>query len=189
MPFPTSCWALFPQDDPNSRYLAAAVPLIITAKFAAVGLGVLRDDLTVAMLARGGKISEILYGPLHYGVVFVVATLWLWDRPLAAVAPLANLCVGDAMAAIVGRHYGAHKWSRATNKSVEGSAAFVVCSAAAACAAVVVATGRLSRASAAAIWALAALGGLVEGLSPRDWDNLLVFGLCAPLSALYDWDR
>jgi len=40
------CWLLFP-DVPASRWLAALVPFAITAQFALVGLGIMKDEAAV----------------------------------------------------------------------------------------------------------------------------------------------
>jgi len=45
------CWLLF-DSSPNSRYLAALVPLAITFQFALVGLGVIKDEATVQLVIQ-----------------------------------------------------------------------------------------------------------------------------------------
>ena len=40
------CWLLF-TDTPSSRYIAALVPFAITAQFALVGLGIMKDEAAV----------------------------------------------------------------------------------------------------------------------------------------------
>mmetsp|Transcript_11330 Transcript_11330/g.45887 ORF Transcript_11330/g.45887 Transcript_11330/m.45887 type:complete len:235 (+) Transcript_11330:224-928(+) len=113
---------------PQGSYYAAVVPLGMTAKFGLVGAGILKDPGDVRVMSRTGQRTEILRGPLLYGLVFVGATLLAFQELAAAVA-LASLCVGDAVAEIVGRRYGAAKrwklpWS--PRKSVAGSLAFFV---------------------------------------------------------------
>jgi len=160
---------------------AALVPLAMTAKFAAVGLGLLSDPVDVKMMSRGGTREEILRGPLIYGVVFVVATLHSFKK-LEAAAALSALCFGDAAAETVGKRFGAtHRlpWSR--RKSYAGSAAFFVASTA----------GILLAALAFDTWGFLPLGhnpqrvllpaivasyvgALVESLPMPDVDNVLV---------------
>ncbi|KAA3648671.1 MAG: phosphatidate cytidylyltransferase [Chloroflexi bacterium] len=114
------CWLLF-TDAPNARYLAALVPLLITVQFALVGLGVLKDDAAVQAMSRTGNPREILRGPLFYGLVFVVVTVFYWkDSPIGIVA-LMLMCGGDGLADIVGRRWGTQKLPWAKDKSWIGS--------------------------------------------------------------------
>jgi hypothetical protein len=70
------CWTLFsPQS--AARYLAALVPLAITAQFVLVGAGVIRDPAAVQAMSRTGDRREILRGPLYYGIV-CRCTLVFW---------------------------------------------------------------------------------------------------------------
>ncbi|KAH6909043.1 dolichol kinase [Coprinopsis sp. MPI-PUGE-AT-0042] len=53
-------------------------------------------------------------------------TLWLEDPSrLSQVIGLLTLGIGDATASVVGRKIGLRRWSPSTNKTLEGSAAFV----------------------------------------------------------------
>jgi phytol kinase len=116
------CWLLFPAD-PAARFIAAIVPLGITAQFALVGAGVMKDPSAVAAMSRSGQREEILKGPLYYGIVFVVLTILFWkDSPVGIVA-LMLLCGGDGLADIIGSRYGMGclPWSR--KKSWGGSLA------------------------------------------------------------------
>ena len=96
------CWLLF-NNDPASRWLAALVPLGITAQFALVGLGVMKDDQAVAAMTRHGDRREILRGPLFYGIVFVVVTLLYWKTSPIGIIALMLLCGGDGLADVIGR--------------------------------------------------------------------------------------
>jgi len=71
------CWLLF-DSSPSSRYLAALVPIAITVQFALVGLGVIKDEAAVKAMTRTGDRRELLKGPLYYGIVFVVITVFYW---------------------------------------------------------------------------------------------------------------
>ncbi len=99
------CWLLF-SPALSARYLAATVPLLITIQFFLVGIGVLKDEAAVQAMSRTGDRREILRGPLIYGLMFVVLTIWFWkDSPVGMVA-LMLLCGGDGLADIVGRRWG-----------------------------------------------------------------------------------
>ncbi len=99
------CWLIFPNTT-NSRYIAAVVPFAITLQFFLVGIGVLRDESAVQAMSRTGNPREILRGPLYYGLVFVLITIFFWyDSPIGIVA-LMLMCGGDGLADILGRRYG-----------------------------------------------------------------------------------
>ena len=99
------CWLIFPNTT-NSRYIAALVPFAITLQFFLVGIGVLRDESAVQAMSRTGNPREILRGPLYYGLVFVLITIFFWyDSPIGIVA-LMLMCGGDGLADILGRRYG-----------------------------------------------------------------------------------
>ena len=125
--------------------------------------------------------------PNQYGIIFTIATALLW-RSFPAVVALANLCFGDAFAAMVGRAFGRHRWRRGSPKTVEGSAAFVgaaflACYAARACATPGHATALPPWETAVPVFALTgAVGAAVELLSPELWDNLAVFLATLPVT-------
>ena len=114
------CWLLYP-DLQISRWLAALVPFVITAQFALVGTGVLRDEAAVRAMSRTGDSREILRGPLFYGIIFIALTLLYWKDSFIGIPALMMLCGGDGIADIVGRRVNSPKlpWSR--EKSLAGS--------------------------------------------------------------------
>jgi len=98
-------WLLFPNDN-LSRYLAAMVPLIITTQFFLVGTGIIKDEAAVASMSRTGDRREILYGPLFYGIIFVIMTIVYWYKSPIGIIALMALCGGDGLADILGRRFG-----------------------------------------------------------------------------------
>lgn len=114
------CWLMYP-DVEISRWLAALVPLVITAQFSLVGTGIIKDEAAVKAMSRTGDRREILRGPLFYGIVFVAITLIYWKDSLIGIPALMMMCGGDGIADIVGRRIRSPKlpWSR--EKSVAGS--------------------------------------------------------------------
>lgn len=119
-------WAFFEADQARD---AAAVPLMMTVKFGATGLGWLRGKQAkaeVKAMSRSGKKEELLRGPLLYGLTFWAFT-WFHFKQLVAAVALMNLCVGDGLAELVGASFlGAKKLPWSPRKSWAGSAAFVV---------------------------------------------------------------
>lgn len=114
------CWLMFP-DVPISRWLAALVPLLVTAQFAAVGTGLIKDEAAVKAMSRTGDRREILRGPLFYGLVFVAVTLIYWKDSLIGIPALMIMCGGDGIADIVGRRVRSPKLAWSPEKSVAGS--------------------------------------------------------------------
>src|SRR4030067_1314270 len=99
------CWLLF-NDNPINRYLAALVPLTFTLQFFLIGIGVIKDDASVKAMSRSGDRREILRGPLYYGIIFVLITIFYWKNTPIGIAALMLICGGDGLADIIGRRYG-----------------------------------------------------------------------------------
>jgi phytol kinase len=114
------CWLLFPGEW-YDRYLAALVPGLITVQFALIGLGVIKDEASVKAMSRTGDPREILRGPLYYGIMFVLLTIFFWkDSPVGLVA-LMMMCGGDGIADLVGRRMRSPRLPWSGEKSVAGS--------------------------------------------------------------------
>jgi len=114
------CWLMYP-DLPISRWLAALVPLLITAQFALVGTGIIRDEAAVKAMSRTGDRREILRGPLFYGIVFVAVTLVYWKDSLVGIPALMMMCGGDGIADIIGRRVNSRKLPWSPDKTLAGS--------------------------------------------------------------------
>ena len=114
------CWLMYP-DGQISRWLAALVPLVITAQFALVGTGMIRDEAAVKAMSRTGDRREILRGPLFYGLMFVTITLLYWKDSLIGIPALMMMCGGDGIADIVGRRVNSPKLPWSPEKSLAGS--------------------------------------------------------------------
>ena len=114
------CWLMYP-DVPISRWLAAMVPLVITAQFALVGTGILKDEAAVKSMSRTGDRREILRGPLFYGLVLVAVTLIYWKDSLIGIPALMMMCGGDGIADIIGRRIRSPKLPWSPEKSLAGS--------------------------------------------------------------------
>jgi len=172
------CWNLF-SPQPAARYLAALVPLAITAQFALVGSGVMKDPAAVQAMSRTGDRREILRGPLYYGIVFVLCTLLFWRTSPVGILALMLMCGGDGLADLVGRRWGSKKLPFNSSKSWAGSAAFLLAGFAFAVVFVAlfnqwgVLDPKLSLP--AIVWktaVIAAAATVVEALPVRDIDNL-----------------
>ena len=114
---------LFFNDAPEARYLAALIPGAITAQFALVGLGVLRDPAAVKAMSRSGDRREILRGPLYYGLAHVLLTIVFWKTSPVGMVALMLLCGGDGLADVVGQRVRSACLPWSPNKSLAGSLA------------------------------------------------------------------
>ena len=184
------CWLLF-SAAPLARYLAALVPLAITAQFLLVGLGVVKDPAAVQAMTRHGNPREILRGPLVYGLVFVVCTVLFWRTSPVGVVALMLLCGGDGLADIVGRRLGRARLPINPDKSWAGSLAMFVGGLifAAAFVALFNALGllqpRLSLPSALlSVVPIALAATIVEALPLGDLDNLTISAAAVVLGLL-----
>ena len=81
-------------------------------------------DGIASTLSRTGDPREVLGGPLLYTWVLLAASLFFFRSAPAAVG-VAQMAVGDGLADIVGRRFGAKKWFFNADKSYAGSLAFV----------------------------------------------------------------
>jgi len=114
------CWLLFPEIQ-FSRLVAAIIPLLISIQFVLIGLGIVKDKASVDAMSRSGDPKEILYGPLFYGIVFVLLTIFFWKDSLVGIIALMILCGGDGIADIVGRRVNSRKLPWSNTKTVGGS--------------------------------------------------------------------
>ncbi len=119
------CWLLF-DDASAARWMAALVPFAITAQFALIGFGILKDEASVNAMSRTGDPKEILRGPLYYGIVFVLMTLIFWKDSPTGIVALMLMCGGDGIADLVGRKVKSAKLPWSKEKSVAGSLAVFV---------------------------------------------------------------
>lgn len=114
------CWLLFPENQ-FSRYLAAVIPFLISIQFFLIGIGVLKDEASVDAMSRTGDPKEILKGPLFYGLVFVILTVFFWRLSPIGIIALMILCGGDGFADIIGRRIPSFALRWSPGKSFAGS--------------------------------------------------------------------
>lgn len=172
------CWLLF-NNAWYARWLAALIPLAITAQFALVGLGLMKDEASVRGMSRSGDPKEILRGPLYYGIVFVILTILFWKDNPSGIVALMMLCGGDGLAEILGRKYGNSPLPWKRSKTWVGSFGFLAGGwiLAVAILAVFLAAGVFSSSLAGVllpVTLIALASAAVESVSPHDLDNITV---------------
>ncbi|MEM9217692.1 MAG: phosphatidate cytidylyltransferase [Cyanobacteria bacterium P01_F01_bin.150] len=116
------CWPFF-SEAVYARYLAAIVPLGLTLVFFLVGMGWLDNPDLVRSSTRNGDRTELLKGPLYYGIAFILCTILFWRTSPVGILALMMLCGGDGLADIVGRRWGKRKLPFSPDKSWVGSLA------------------------------------------------------------------
>ncbi|MBN1267502.1 MAG: phosphatidate cytidylyltransferase [Anaerolineales bacterium] len=115
------CWNFF-SSSPSARFIAALIPLAISAQFFMVGMGWMKDPAAVQAMSRTGDRREILRGPLYYGIMFILLTIGFWRTSPVGILALMILCGGDGFADIFGRKFGDSKLPFNHTKSWVGSA-------------------------------------------------------------------
>ncbi len=91
-----------------SPLIASIVPLIFALKFLTIGLGITKDEAFVNTMSRSGDPRELLKGTFYYTLVMIIVALLWWTHPLA-VTSFSILAFGDGFADIIGRNYGKRK--------------------------------------------------------------------------------
>lgn len=120
-------------------------------------------------------------GTVYFPIAFAIIIALCWARPAVMVAALMPMTWGDALAAIVGGHWGRTKLpGSARGKSWEGSLAMFAASFVS-MALALAAFGVAGDAAFTAALLVAALAAIVEALTPYGLDNLTVPLLSAAL--------
>jgi phytol kinase len=118
-------WLLYSSSD-HARYFSVMIPLILTAIFLATGIGWLNHPNLVKSSTRNGLPSELLRGPLYYGISFIFCTVVFWRESPSGILALMMLCGGDGLADVIGRRFGTHKLPLSPQKSWVGSLAMFI---------------------------------------------------------------
>ncbi len=115
-------------------------------------------------------------GTIYFPLAFAALVWLLWDEPHLLVASLMPMTWGDALAAVVGRRVGRHRYTVfGSTRSLEGSAVMFLAGWAATAAALLLLAPGASPIAALLTAAITAGGAaLVEAVSPWGLDNLTV---------------
>ncbi len=175
-----------------SPIIASIVPLIFALKFLTIGLGIAKDEAFVNTMSRSGDPRELLRGTFYYTLVMIFIPLLWWTHPIS-IAAFSILAFGDGFADIIGRNYGKVKIKvPAGKKTLEGSLGgmffmgflltFLMVALYGLMGAQIYYNGAIVYTytlSSAVQWLfplliLALVGMLVELVSPKDIDNILI---------------
>lgn len=154
-----------------SHYLNITVFAVWTLLLIQKGLFAADDDQAVKTMTRTGDKRELLKGTLYFVIVAMICGTVYYKQP-AGVLAMAILGWGDGLAPIIGTRFGRLKYRVLSDKSVEGSLAFLVGSIAASLFFMeLIVPGSFSTQK---IIAIAVIATIVEGVSPKEVDNLTI---------------
>ena len=158
-------------DAGRSHYLNITVFAVWTVLLIQKGLFAADDDQAVKTMTRTGNKRELLKGTLYFVIVAMICGT-LYYKQFPGVLAMAMLGWGDGLAPIVGTRYGKLKYRVLSDKSVEGSLAFLVGSICAGLFFVWLIIPELMDPGKIVIIALIAT--IVEGISPKELDNVTI---------------
>ncbi len=154
-----------------SHYLNITVFAVWTVLLIQKGLFAADDDQAVKTMTRTGDKRELLKGTLYFVIVAMICGT-LYYKQFPGVLAMAILGWGDGLAPIIGTRYGKLKYRVLSDKSVEGSLAFLVGSIFAGLFFVWLIVPELF--DAGKIVTIAFIATVVEGVSPKEVDNLTI---------------
>jgi dolichol kinase len=154
-----------------SHYLNITVFAVWTVLLIQKGLFAADDDQAVKTMTRTGDKRELLKGTLYFVIVAMICGT-LYYKQFAGVLAMAVLGWGDGLAPIVGTRMGKMKYKVLSDKSVEGSLAFLVGSLLASLFFVWLIVPAAYDPVKIAMIVVAAT--IIEGISPKEVDNILI---------------
>ncbi len=155
-----------------SHLLNITVFAVWTVLLIQKGLFAADDDQAVKTMTRTGNKRELLKGTLYFVIVAMICGTLYYKQP-AGIMAMAMLGWGDGLAPIIGTRYGKIKYHILSDKSVEGSLAFLVGSV---CAGLFFVNLICAPEAfdATKIIIIALIATIVEGVSPKEVDNLTI---------------
>jgi len=185
------CWNLFP-NTPNSYLYVTFIPLMVTLRVLLAGLQIINDKQTINAMSRTGNPRELLYGPLAYGIIFVLSSYFYWAYSPTGIVALVLLCVGDGVAELMGKKYGKTPLPHNPKKTWVGSISFFVSSILVAIVylAIFLHYGwfTLSLPHYLPVLVVITLAAMfVESVTRSEWDNVTVFLTCIVVSHLFGY--
>ncbi|NTW51293.1 MAG: phosphatidate cytidylyltransferase [Chlorobiaceae bacterium] len=154
-----------------SHYLNITVFAVWTLLLIQKGLFAAADDQAVKTMTRTGDKRELLKGTLYFVIVAMICGT-LYYKTFAGVLAMAMLGWGDGLAPIIGTRLGKIKYKVLSDKSVEGSMAFLLGALLAGLFFVkLIVPGAFDPVK---ISIIAVAATIVEGISPKEVDNILI---------------
>ncbi len=166
-------WLLFWLIYDNShwtKYLNITPSFIWTILLLQKGFFAKSDDKAVLTMTRNGDRRELLKGPLYFTLVMNLLGTIFYYSPVSLIA-MGFLAFGDGLAPVIGTRFGKHKYFILSAKSIEGSIAFFVFGL---FGAIFFSWLFFKEVNYNFILTAAFVATIVEGVSPKDLDNILI---------------
>lgn len=128
------------------------------------------NDEAVKTMTRTGDRKELLKGPLYFTIVMCIMGTFFYKTQLALTA-MGILGWGDGLAPVFGKRFGKHKFNILSEKSIEGSLAFLIFGI---LGAVLFNSFFVDNLNLFLILIVGLIATIIEAGSPRDFDNLLI---------------
>lgn len=174
---------LMASDNGWARYVAAILPFLTVIIFLLIGLKLVPGKFMVESMSRTGEPFDLIKGTLFYALVMTLICIFIWkDQPWGLIV-IMTIAWGDGIAPIAGRFFGKHKYKSigGVEKTLEGSIGMYIFSVAFSYLIVFIfgyANGANWLFGADWVWGkiliVCLAGTIAEGLSPTDFDNLIV---------------
>ncbi|MCW8798661.1 MAG: phosphatidate cytidylyltransferase [Prosthecochloris sp.] len=159
------------QDGHWTQYLNVLVFVVWTLLLVQKGFFAADDDQAVKTMTRTGDKRELLRGTLYFVLVATICGT-VFYKQFAGVMAMAVLGWGDGLAPIFGMKLGKMKYRVFCEKTIEGSLAFFVGSALAGLFFVWLIVP--SAYNPPVILSIALVATILEGMSPKEVDNILI---------------
>lgn len=153
-----------------TKYLNVTAAFIWTILLLVKGFTAKPDDQAVKTMTRTGDRKELLRGPLYFTLIMNLLGTVFYSTPFALTA-MGFLTWGDGLAPVVGTRYGKHSYKVFSKKTIEGSITFFVLGLAGAVLFNILFGNSINLGF---MLLCAAAVTIVEGISPRDLDNILI---------------
>jgi len=162
-------WLLF-DNGHWSKYLNIAPALIWLILLLIKGFTADENDEAVKTMTRTGDRKELLKGPLYFTIVMCIMGTVFYNSPMALIA-MGILGWGDGLAPVFGKRFGKHKFYILSEKSMEGSLAFLIFGILGAILLNLIFHAGLNLYF---ILIIGLIATIIEAVSPKDLDNLLI---------------
>ncbi|PWW82751.1 MULTISPECIES: diacylglycerol/polyprenol kinase family protein [Prosthecochloris] len=159
------------QDGHWTQYLNVSIYAIWALLFFQKGFFAAEDDQAIKTMTRTGDRRELLKGTLYFAIAGIICGT-VYYKQFPGVLAMAVLGWGDGLAPIFGKKLGKIKYKALCEKTVEGSLAFFAGSALAGMFFIWLIVPEAFNLSTILIIALVAT--ILEGLSPKEVDNILI---------------
>ncbi|MFW9780468.1 MAG: diacylglycerol/polyprenol kinase family protein [Candidatus Heimdallarchaeota archaeon] len=165
-----------------SPYINALAPAGYVLVLYLIGSGRIKNEQYIRLLSRTGKPDELLRGTFYYMVGLLFVTLFCWSSyphlPIhspVSVVYITILAFGDGFADIIGRKMDRWRFTILSEKSVPGSISFFLASLVTSFTALYL-FGYNLQINALLVIITIFLATIVEAISPKEMDNILLLG-------------